>query len=107
MSKSKKPKSKHLTKRISAKRERKSTPFHSSDLDCPYRPGLYGTLFIEGNRDYIDKAQLIAKVAELTGKPKQSVEFAYQVLKSKSHRSNNGRSCELREGDKVKLVAVK
>ena len=75
--------------------------------DCPYRPGtLYGTLFIEGNRDYIPKGELIKKVAELTGKSEKVVGFAYQVLKSKTHRSNKNRSTELTEGDKVKLVAI-
>jgi len=75
--------------------------------DCPYRPGtLYGTLFIEGNKDYIPKADLIKKVAELTGKSEKVVGFAYQVLKSKTHRSNKNRSTELTEGDKIKLVAI-
>ena len=75
--------------------------------DCPYRPGtLYGTLFIEGNRDYIAKSELIKKVAELTGKSEKVVGFAYQVLKSKGHRSNKNRSTVLTEGDKIKLVAI-
>ena len=75
--------------------------------DCPYRPGtLYGTLFTEGNKDYIAKGELIKKVAEMTGKAEKVVGFAYQVLKSKTHRSNKNRSTELIEGDKVKLVAI-
>ena len=76
--------------------------------DCPYRAGtLYGTLFIEGNRNYIAKGELIKKVAELTGKSEKVVRFAYQVLKSKAHRSNKNRSTELTEGDKVKLIAIR
>lgn len=75
--------------------------------DCPYRPGtLYGTLFTEGNKDYIAKGELIKKVAALTGKSEKVVNFAYQVLKSKTHRSNKNRSTELTEGDTVKLVAI-
>ena len=76
--------------------------------DCPYRPGtLYGTLFTEGNKDYIPKSELIKKVSEMMpGKSEKVVGFAYQVLKSKTHRSNKNRSTELIEGDKVKLVAI-
>jgi len=76
--------------------------------DCPYRPGtLYGTLFVEGNKDYIAKGELIKKVAAMTGKSEKVVAFAYQVLKSKTHRSNKNRSTELTEGDKVKLVVIR
>ena len=76
--------------------------------DCPYRPGtLYGTLYVEGNKDYIAKADLIKKVAELTAKSEKVVGFAYQVLKSKTHRSNKNRSTELVEDDKVKLIAIR
>jgi hypothetical protein len=76
--------------------------------DCPYRPGtLYGTLFVEGNKDYVTKGDLIKKVAELTGKSEKLVAFAYQVLKSKTHRSNKNRSTEIQEGDKIKLIAIR
>ena len=76
--------------------------------DCPYRSGtLYANLFVEANKDYIGKAELITRVAELTGKSEKVVNFAYQVLKSKTHRSNKNRSTELTEGDKVKLVAIR
>jgi hypothetical protein len=78
-----------------------------SRSDCPYRPGtLYATLFTQAN-DYINKADLIKKVAELTGKSEKVVGFAYQVLKSKTHRSNRNRSTELVEGNKVKLIAIR
>ena len=80
----------------------------AANPDCPYRVGtLYAALFVEGNRDYVSKDELIKRVAEMTGKPIRSVEFGYQVLKSKSHRSNGGRSMELTEGDKIKLIALK
>ena len=75
--------------------------------DCQYRSGtLYATLFTEG-KDYIAKGDLIKKVADLTGKSEKVVGFAYQVLKSKTHRSNKNRSTELTEGDKVKLIAIR
>ena len=74
--------------------------------ECPYR-GTYGILFTEANRDYIGKAELIKKVAEKTGKSEKVIGFAYQVLKSPSHRSNKNRSAEITEGDKVKLIAIR
>jgi len=80
----------------------------TAQTDCPYRVGtLYSRLFIEGNRDYIGKAELIKRVAEMTGKSEKVVGFAYDVLKSKTHRSNKNRSTELTEGDKVKLIAIR
>ena len=76
--------------------------------DCPYRPTtLYGTLFAEGNRGYIAKAELITKVAQMTGKSEKVVGFAFQVLKSQTHRSNGGRSTMITEGDRIKLVAMR
>ena len=79
-----------------------------SQIDCPYRQGsLYGTLFVEANKDYIAKADLIQKVAQLTGKSEKVVNYAYQILKSKTHRSNKKRSTELQEDGKVKLVAIR
>jgi hypothetical protein len=100
--KSKKPKSK-------AKRQPKPRKaVIAQNPDCPYRVGtLYGTLFTEGNRDYIAKPDLIAKVAELMGKSVKVVGFAYEVLKSKGHRSNKGRSTAIEQGGKVKLVATR
>ena len=74
---------------------------------CPYRSNsLYGILFTESNKGYIPKAELITKVARMTGKPQKLVGFAYQILKSKTHPSNKNRSRELTEGSKVKLVAL-
>jgi hypothetical protein len=115
MSKSKRTaKSNHKVnsaKRPSKKRQQKhalpsATEGPPPQTDCPYRPGtLYATLFTEGNREYIAKDELIKKVAELTGKSEKVVGFAYAVLKSPKHRSNKGRSTELVEGDKVKLIA--
>src|SRR5437879_6072552 len=108
-----KPKSKKSKAPAKAKAKHQPKPRNEKAMspepqnpDCPYKVGtLYGTLFTEGNQDYISKAELIKKVAEITGKPIRSVEFAYQVLKSPGHRSNKGRSTELTEGDKVKLIA--
>ena len=99
-------------RRLKTKRPAKQTSKVSlaakASPDCPYRPGtLYGTLFTEGNRDYISKDELIKKVAEKTGKSEKVVGFAYQVLKSKGHRSNKNRSTELVEGDKVKLITIR
>ena len=80
----------------------------TAQTDCPYRAGtLYGTLFIEGNKDYISKAELIKRVAETTGKSEKVVNFAFAVLKSPKHRSNKNRSTELTEGDKVKLIPIR
>ena len=103
-----KPKvTKKTTKPRQPKSEQPVSETQPPQSDCPYRPGtLYGTMFVEGNRDYIAKSELIKKVAELTGKSEKVVGFAYQVLKSKTHRSNKNRSTELTEGDKIKLVAI-
>ena len=45
-----------------SRKQRQTTPVEQPAVeaqpqsDCPYRPGtLYGTLFIEGNKDYIAK----------------------------------------------------
>ena len=98
-----KAKRKSLTKVI-----KKSNQHPIAQADCPYRPGtLYGTLFLEGNRDYIPKDELIKRVAETTGKSEKVVNFAFAVLKSPKHRSNKNRSAELTEGDKVKLILIR
>lgn len=89
----------------------KPTVAITTSSDCVYRPEtLYGTLFTEGNKDYILKDELLKKVAEMTKKPVKSVEFAFQVLKSKNHRSNCGRSCLIESDDgtgKVKFISLK
>jgi hypothetical protein len=114
MSKAKKKaakKSKRTTKPNRPK-TRAAKPKVAANPDCPYRPGtLYGTLFTEGNRDYVAKADLIAKVAKLTGKSEKVVGYAYDVLKAKTHRSNKGRSTVLTEGEgesqKIKIIMLK
>ena len=106
--KSKKSKSKTTAKRQAKPRKKKTEPIEAQNTDCPYRAGtLYGTLFVEGNRDYISKDELIKRVAQLTGKSEKVVGFAYQVLKGPKHRSNKNRSTELTEGDKVKLIPIR
>ena len=100
---SRKAKRKSLTKPT-----RQSNQHQPAQADCPYRPNtLYGTLFVEGNKDYIAKDELIKRVADLTGKSEKVVNFAFQVLKSPKHRSNKNRSTELTEGDKVKLIPIR
>ena len=90
------------------KLHRKPTNTAAPNPDCPYRPGtLYASLFVEGNRDYIAKDELIKRVAEQTGKSEKVVNFAFQVLKSPKHRSNKNRSTELTEGGKVKLIPIR
>src|ERR1035437_1422064 len=94
---------KSLTKLI-----RKSNQHPTDQADCPYRAGtLYGALFVEGNRDYVLKDELLKKVAETTGKSEKVVNFAFAVLKSPKHRSNKNRSTELTEDDKVKLIPIR
>jgi hypothetical protein len=106
--KSKKSKSKTSAKRPAKPRKKKTEKLEAQNPDCPYRPGtLYGALFVEGNRDYILKAELIKRVAELSKKSEKVVNFAFQVLKSPKHRSNKNRSTELTEGDKVKLILIR
>jgi hypothetical protein len=112
-----KPKVKPTRNRKPARKAKRKSPTkltrqsnqHSiAQADCPYRPGtLYGALFVEGNRDYVLKDELIKRVAETTGKFEKVVNFAYQVLKSPKHRSNKNRSAELTEGDKVKLIPIR
>lgn len=106
--KSKHTKSKSKAKRPAKPQKKQTRPLEAQNPDCPYRPGtLYGTLFVEGNKGYAQKNELIKRVAELTGKSEKVVGFAYQVLKSSSHRSNKKRSTLLEEGGKVKLIADK
>ena len=112
-----KPKGKLNRNRISARKAkrksltkptRKSNQHPIAPAGCPYRAGtLYGTLFVEGNRDYSLKDELIKRVAELTGKSEKVVNFAFAVSKSPKHRSNKNRSTELTEGDKVKLIPIR
>ena len=93
------------------KAARKPLPKRSRPVpqtDCPYRPTtMYGKLFAEGSKDFIAKDDLLTKVAGLTSKSVKVVGFAYSVLKSKSHRSNGGRSSELTQDGKVKLVSLR
>ena len=67
----------------------------TANPDQMYRPGtMYACLFDAG-QDYILKSDLIKKVADLTGKSEKVVGFAFQVLKARHHKSNNGRSALL------------
>ncbi|MGD0058653.1 MAG: hypothetical protein ABSD58_04465 [Verrucomicrobiia bacterium] len=99
---------------IKASREAKLKPQRKPAIavapnpDCPYRGNtLYGTLFIEGNRAYVSKDELIERVADLTGKSEKVVGFAFQVLKSPSHRSNKNRSTVIEEDGRIKLIAIR
>ena len=76
--------------------------------DNPYRPGsTYATIFAEGSKRFMAKAELIAKVADMTSRPDRSIGFSLSVLCHKAHSSNNGRSMALKEDGKIKLVALK
>ena len=100
-----KSKSKSQSKKPNSKNPQKKT-LGIVAPDCPYRAGtLYGTLFSLG-RDYIDKAELITKTAKATGKSERVIGYAYQVLRSKNHRSNQG-STLLEENGRVKFVPTK
>src|SRR6266850_1699225 len=106
MSKPKSKKSKAKAKAKHQPKPQKQQPAVAENPDCPYRGGtLYAALFTEANKGYVNKTELIKKVAELTGKSEKVVGFAFQVLKSPTHRSNKNRSSMLTEGDKVKLIA--
>ena len=108
MSKTKTSKKSKRTTKPNRPKSQAAKPKVAANPDCPYRPGtLYASLFVEGNRDYIAKDELIKRVAEQTGKSEKVVNFAFQVLKSPKHRSNKNRSTELTEGDKVKLIAIR
>jgi hypothetical protein len=79
-----------------------------TDPSNPYRPSsMYAILFEQGSKDYIGKEDLISKVAELTNKPKQSVGFAFEVLKNESHKSNGGRSTVIKEGKEFKFIPAR
>ena len=69
---------------------------------------MYGILFSQGSQDYIAKADLIKKVANLTGKSEKVIGYAFQVLKARNHKSNGGRSVLLTDETtgKVKFVAL-
>jgi hypothetical protein len=95
-------------RKAKAKPHRKPTQTAVQNPDCPYRVGtLYATTFLEANKDYILKSELIKKVAEMTGKSEKVVNFAYQVLKSPKHRSNKGRSTVIEENGKIKLIPIR
>lgn|ERR1039458_3397440 len=73
-----------------------------------YRVGtLYGTLFSQGTKGFTTRAELIKHVALLTKKSEKVVGFAYQVLRSRNHKSNNGRSTVVEENGKVKLIPIR
>ena len=107
-SKAKDPKStakRHLKPKVKAKPEAK--PVAAADPNNPFRPtSMYGVLFREGSQDYIAKADLIKKVAELTGKSEKVIGYAFQVIKARNHKSNGGRSCMLEENGLVKFVRL-
>jgi hypothetical protein len=112
-----KPKGKLNRNRISARKAKRKSPTKPTrkpnqhpiaQADCPYRAGtLYGALFIEGNKDYISKDELIRKVADTTGKSEKVVNFAFQVLKSPKPRSNKNRSTVIEEDGKIKLIPIR
>jgi hypothetical protein len=106
--KSKKSKSKTSAKRQAKPRKKKTEPIEAQNPDCPFRVGtLYASLFNEGNKGYVEKNELIKKVAELTGKSEKVVNFAFAVLKSPQHRSNKKRSTIIEENGKIKLISNK
>jgi len=105
---SKKPARKAAAKKAKSPKQAVVSPTAAANSECPFRPGtLYGTLFSEGNKQPVDKQELIKKVASLTGKSEKVVTFAYQVLKSPKHRSNKHRSSVIEEGGKIKLIALR
>jgi len=106
-SKAKSPKSiKPKASKPKVKPEAKPIP---ADPNNPYRPtSTYGVLFREG-QDYIAKSDLIKKVADLTRKSEKVIGYSYDVLRSRHHKSNGGRSVLLVDEatGKVKFVALK
>ena len=74
--------------------------------DCPYRRGLYRSLFIESNSGYSELDSLVSRVAGM-GHPEKAVRFAWAVLKNPGHQSNGRRSTVLAEGTKMKLIALR
>ena len=106
-----KAKTKHQakpTRKAKQKTQRKPTNAAAQNPDCPYRVGtLYAALFVEGNKDYVSKDELIRKVAEMTKKSEKVVNFAFRVLKSPKRRSNKKRSTIIEENGKIKLIAIR
>ena len=66
----------------------------------------YASLFAEGSKGYTTKAELLGKVAKLTGKTEVQVAFAYGVMGSIDHPSNKKRAMLDRNtvAGKVKVV---
>lgn len=52
----------------------------------------YAILFAEGNKGYTTKAELLARVAKITGRPEKLVGFDYGVMGSANSKSNGGRA---------------
>ncbi len=50
-----------------------------------------GVLFREGSKDWIDRKELVAKVADLTGKEARLVEYMLMWFRQPNHRTNRGR----------------
>ena len=77
-----------------------ATPEAEAAADCPYRRGLYRTLFIESNRGFAALEELVSRLAA-KGHPEKAVRFAWAVLRNPNHQSNSKRSTVIAEGPKV------
>jgi hypothetical protein len=69
------------------------------EVENPYRAGsTYAVIFKVGSTGYMTKAEIIDKVAAITGKPAKCIGYSLEVLCRKGHSSNHG-SMALRNED--------
>ncbi len=67
----------------------------------------YAILFAEGNKGFIDRKELITKVAQLTGRPEKLVKYDYGVMQCTAHKSNRNRAKVIEDSEgKVRIVAA-
>ena len=97
------------TSTVCAAKEGKLSPNDfPDDSENPYRQGsVYALIFKVGSVGYMTKAEIIDKVAAITGKPAKCIGYSLEVLCRKGHSSNHG-SMALRneDGKRIKLIAV-
>jgi hypothetical protein len=107
-SKAKKSRVIRATKRLRRRSRRRLVRAikHVGDSDIPYLRGkLYVPCFkLWSKRWFADKEEMIIAGSKETGKSKQSVGFAWQVLKDPNHSSNRGSKLETDDKGRMRLI---
>ena len=99
-----KKKVKKVTRKVAKRRVIRATKTIDSPKN-PYGGKLYSKTFEIGSRKFWDKDELIREVSKVTGFNRNSVKFAFDVLRRKNHQSNGCKSNgEVDASGKIKIV---